>query len=103
MPLYHAAAMYMSLVMVHYWDSPVALGIGDRLLSSDMVLECLKYSGADAVALPPAIYEELSQVDEAVEVLSKLAWASVGGGMFAISGRPTHANVDRQPCRQSGR
>ncbi|KAK4447368.1 hypothetical protein QBC34DRAFT_440122 [Podospora aff. communis PSN243] len=83
MPLYHAAAMYMSLIMIHYWDTPAALGIGDRPLSSDMVLECLKYSHADAVVLPPAIYEELSQIDDAIDVLKGLSFAAFGGGTLA--------------------
>jgi len=79
-PLYHAAAMYMSLIMIHYWDTPAALGIGDRPLSSDMALECLKYSHADSVVLPPAIYEELSQIDDAIDVLKGLSFAAFGGG-----------------------
>ncbi|KAK0648487.1 hypothetical protein B0T16DRAFT_388706 [Cercophora newfieldiana] len=83
MPLYHAAAMYMSLTMIHYWDTPSALGIGDRPLSSDMALECLKYSHADAVVLPPAIYEELSQIDDAIDVLKGLSFAAFGGGNLA--------------------
>ena len=80
MPLYHAAGMYMSLLMTHYWDNTTVLGIGNRPLSSDMALECIKHSPADAVALPPAIYEELSQDPEAIAVLKKLSWVSFGGG-----------------------
>ncbi|KAK1830460.1 hypothetical protein QBC39DRAFT_434846 [Podospora conica] len=83
MPLYHAAAMYMSMVMTHYWDVPTALGIGTRPLSSDIVLECLKYSGSDAVNLPPAILEEMSQMEEATEALSGLSWVAFGGGNLA--------------------
>ncbi|KAK0610810.1 hypothetical protein B0T14DRAFT_593567 [Immersiella caudata] len=82
-PLCHAAAMYMTLIMTHYWETPSALGIGDRPLSSDMALECLKYSHADAVVLPPAIYEELSQIDDAIDVLKSLAFAGFGGGNLA--------------------
>lgn len=80
-PLYHAAAMYMSMIMTHYWDVPTALGIGNRPLTSNMVLECLKYSGSDAVILPPAIVEEMSQMDEAIEALPKLSWVGFCGGM----------------------
>ncbi|KAK5653701.1 hypothetical protein OQA88_8732 [Cercophora sp. LCS_1] len=80
MPLCHAAAMYMSMITMHYWDTPAVLGIGSRPLSSEMVLRYLKYSGADAVTLPPAIYEELSQDDDAVAVFKGLAWVGFGGG-----------------------
>jgi thioester reductase-like protein len=80
MPLYHAAALYVSLLMVHYWDLPVALGIGDRPLSSDMAVQCLKYADVDSVLLPPAILEELSQSKESVDVLKDLAYVTFGGG-----------------------
>jgi hypothetical protein len=84
--MYHAAAMYMSMMMIHYWDTPAVLGIGDRPLSSHTVLEVLKYSGADAVTLPPAIFEELSQSDEAIGALKGLTWAGFGGGKRPASG-----------------
>lgn len=83
MPLYHAAAMYTSLLMPHYWDVPVALGIGDRPLTADMVLKCLEYSDADSVFLPPAILEELSLSAGAVKALSELSWVAFGGGNLA--------------------
>lgn len=73
--------MYMTMIMTHYWDVPTALGIGNRPLTSNMVLECLKYSGSDAVILPPAIVEEMSQMDEAIEALPKLSWVGFCGGM----------------------
>jgi hypothetical protein len=72
--------MYMSLLMIHYWDVPAALGIGDRPLSADMVIECLKYTNADSVIVPPAILEELSQEKEDIDMLKKLAWVGFGGG-----------------------
>lgn len=55
-------------------------GIGDRPLSADMVVECLKYADVDSVVLPPTILEELSQSKEAVEQLKKLAFVGFGGG-----------------------
>jgi hypothetical protein len=72
--------MYGSLLMVHYWDVPAAFGIGDRPFSADMAQECLKYADVDAVILPPAILEELSQSQEAMDILSKLAYVGFGGG-----------------------
>ncbi|KAK4153775.1 hypothetical protein C8A00DRAFT_33460 [Chaetomidium leptoderma] len=80
MPLYHAAALYMSLLMVHYWDVPAAFGIGDRPLSADMVVECLECADVDSVLLPPAILEELSQSQASIDVLKKLSYVGFGGG-----------------------
>jgi hypothetical protein len=79
-PLYHAAALYMSLLMVHYWDVPAAFGIGDRPLSVDMVEECLKYADVDTIILPPALLEDLSQSQDSINALKKLAYVGFGGG-----------------------
>jgi hypothetical protein len=84
-PLFHAAALYVALLMVHYWDTPAALGIGDRPLSADMVIECLKYADSDSILLPPAILEELSQSKEAIEVLSKMSYVGFGGGKHPLT------------------
>ncbi|KAK3314006.1 hypothetical protein B0H66DRAFT_503806 [Apodospora peruviana] len=83
MPLYHAAGMYITLLLIHYWDTPVALGIGDRPISTDLTLECLRKADVDSVILPPAIVEEMAQSDDAIEVLSKLAYVGFGGGNLA--------------------
>lgn len=79
-PLYHAAALYLALLMIHYWDLPAAFGVGDRPLSADLALDCLKHAAVDSVLLPPAILEELSQGEESVDVLKKLAYVGFGGG-----------------------
>ena len=91
-PLFHASALYLSLIMIHYWDVPAALGIGDRPLSADMAVECLKHAEVDSVLLPPAILEELSQMQDAVEVLKRTSYVAFGGGKQrpreAASGNP---------------
>ena len=82
-PLYHAAALYLSLVMVHYWNVPAAFGIGNRPLSAEVAEDCLKYADVDAVVFPPAILEEMSQSKESMDVLKMLAYVGFGGGMHA--------------------
>ncbi|KAK3367615.1 hypothetical protein B0H63DRAFT_405312 [Podospora didyma] len=83
MPLCHAAGMFFSMMMMYYWDTPAVLGIGDRPLSSDIIMDCLEYSDADAVLLPPAILEELCQDDQSVAILKKLSAVGFGGGNLA--------------------
>ncbi|KAM7205204.1 hypothetical protein V8F20_003341 [Naviculisporaceae sp. PSN 640] len=83
MPLYHAAGMYLSLLLVHYWDTPVALGIPDRPISPDTIISCLRYNNCDSVIVPPATLEELSQDDNAINVLNKLEFVGFGGGNLA--------------------
>lgn len=83
MPLYHAAGMYLSLLLVHYWDTPVALGIPDRPIAPDMIINCLRYNDCDSVIVPPATLEELSQDENAINVLKKLTFVGFGGGNLA--------------------
>lgn len=90
MPLYHAAALYLSLLMVHYWDVPVALGIGDRPLTADMAVESLQYADVNSIVLPPAVLEELSQSQDSIDALSRLSYVGFGGGK---SNRPTSSAV----------
>ncbi|KAK3338121.1 LOW QUALITY PROTEIN: male sterility protein-domain-containing protein, partial [Neurospora tetraspora] len=82
-PLFHAAGMYLSMLMTHYWDTPGALGIGERPLSSDLVLDYIKYADVDGMVLPPALLEELSQDEEAIQALKKLNFVAFGGGNLA--------------------
>ncbi len=89
MPLFHAAALFISLMLVHYWDLPVALGIGDRPLSSDLVIDCLKNLDADAALLPPVLLEELSKDLETIKPLAKLSYVAFGGGETVFSYRRT--------------
>ncbi|KAL2115272.1 hypothetical protein VTJ04DRAFT_10935 [Mycothermus thermophilus] len=83
MPMYHAAGLYVSLAMIHYWDVPVVLGISGRPLTADLAVDCLKYSGADATLLPPSILEEMSTSNDAIAALKRLGWVGFGGGNLA--------------------
>lgn len=80
MPLFHAAALYVTVTATLFWDTPIGLSIPGRPLSSDLVLECLQNFGADGVILPPILLEELSQSKESMKVLSKLNMVAFGGG-----------------------
>lgn len=80
MPLYHAAALYIAFLMVHYWDVPASLGIADRPLSADMAIESMKYAEVDSAVLPPAILEELSHTQESTDILKRMSYVAFGGG-----------------------
>ena len=67
-------------MLIHYWDMPISLGIGDRPLSSELVVDCLENVDADAALLPPALLEELSQDPETIKPLAKLSYVAFGGG-----------------------
>ncbi|KAM4058812.1 male sterility protein [Hirsutella rhossiliensis] len=83
MPMFHAAAVYVFLSMAIFYGQPIALGIPERPLNSDLVIQCLAQSGADAALLPPSIMEELSHTEEGIETLRKLNFVSFGGGALS--------------------
>lgn len=68
-----------------YYGVPIALGIADRPLSADLVVESLKYVDVEAAVLPPAILEDMSLSDEAMKALAKLFAVAFGGGSYPLS------------------
>ncbi|EQK99859.1 Male sterility, NAD-binding protein [Ophiocordyceps sinensis CO18] len=83
MPMFHAAAVYVSLTMAVFYGQAIALGIPERPLNSELVIQCLAKSGADAALLPPSILEELSHSEEGIEMLRRLNFVSFGGGALS--------------------
>ncbi|KAI0908321.1 hypothetical protein F4823DRAFT_563991 [Ustulina deusta] len=83
MPLYHAAGLYSFLFSVLYFETPAALGLPDRPLSAESVVECLRHLDAQGTLLPPAILEDMSQVDSHIAALKKLSLVGFAGGNLA--------------------
>ncbi|KAJ0123869.1 nonribosomal peptide synthetase [Diaporthe amygdali] len=69
--------------MSMFWDTPVCLGIAERPLSSDLVVECLEKLDVQSTLLPPALIEDLSQSEEGLKSLTKLNVVAFGGGNLA--------------------
>ena len=80
MPFFHAAGIYTSFLISVYYTIPIALGIADRPISSDLVAESLKNLDVGTALLPPAILEDASLDDQAVTQLAKLDAVGLGGG-----------------------
>ncbi|KAI0450042.1 hypothetical protein F5B21DRAFT_447981 [Xylaria acuta] len=83
MPLFHAAGLYCFLVTALYFETPMALGLPDRPLSADSILESLNHLDVEGVMLPPAILEDMSQSDRYIEPLKKLNLVGFAGGNLA--------------------
>ncbi|KAI1762681.1 acetyl-CoA synthetase-like protein [Hypoxylon sp. FL1150] len=79
MPLFHAAAMYVFISFSIYWNIPMAFVNGDRLLSTDLVAECLEYADVESAILPPAILEAMSHNEDHIRLLAKLNIVTFGG------------------------
>ena len=80
MPLFHVAGLLCVVGMSLYWDRPIALGISEQPLSADLVVECLENLDVEAVFLPPAVIEDMSQTEEGTRALTKLNVVAFGGG-----------------------
>lgn len=83
MPLFHAAGSVVALCMAFYWETPLVLGIADRPLTGDLVVECLAHADVDSAFLPPAIIEDMSQTEEGSQALANLVAVCFGGGNLA--------------------
>lgn len=80
MPLFHMAGLLCVVGMSLFYDTPVCLGIAERPLSSDLVMECLEKLDVESALLPPAIIEEISQSEEGLDTLTRLNVVAFGGG-----------------------
>ena len=83
-PFFHAGGMQVFTNMTIGLDTPCVLPIADRPMTGELVLETLLHSGSDAAMLPSSILEELSQSEEGIQTLQKLAFVGFGGGTDAI-------------------
>ncbi|RYP00921.1 hypothetical protein DL765_010890 [Monosporascus sp. GIB2] len=91
MPLYHAAGLYLFMFSVMYCGLPVALGMGNRPLSADQVVQCLGNADVESCVLPPVILEEMSRDPEQIKSLSRLNIVAFGSGKYFA--RPTPHTV----------
>ncbi|KAK6827493.1 Non-canonical non-ribosomal peptide synthetase FUB8 [Apiospora arundinis] len=82
MPMFHAAGLYIGSLNSIYWDTPVALGMPDRPLTSELAKECLEHADVQGTLLPPAIVEEMSQYEDCIKVMQKLSFVGFGGGQL---------------------
>ncbi|KAI2602180.1 acetyl-CoA synthetase-like protein [Hypoxylon sp. NC1633] len=81
MPLFHAAGLYLFIVCALYWETPIALGLADRPLTTDLVVECLdNLPDVEGIVLPPVIMEDMSQNDDHIRALARLNLVAFGGG-----------------------
>ncbi|KAH8803002.1 hypothetical protein F5884DRAFT_683230 [Xylogone sp. PMI_703] len=80
MPLFHGAGFAGCVMFGIYGGVQIALGVTDRPLSSTLVIESLAHCGADSTLLSPSILEELSRMNNAIDLLGKLKMVVFGGG-----------------------
>lgn len=87
MPLFHSGALYGFIFYAIYWDTPVAFGIPDMILTSNLAMECLNHLDVEATVLPPSILEDMCHNEKCLSVLRKLKVVAFGGGRCHRRGR----------------
>ncbi len=81
MPLFHAAALFTFFHGSVYRGITSILGIAEKPLSVDLVVECLENVNFQAIFLPPSILEDASHSEDSMSKLSRLDMVVFGGGM----------------------
>ncbi|KAI1074775.1 hypothetical protein F5B20DRAFT_573887 [Whalleya microplaca] len=84
-PLFYAGGLYLFVVRAIYWGNPIALGIVERPLSLDLVVECLDHLDVDGILLPPVILEQMSRSPLYIQPLAKLKMVIFGGNFIINS------------------
>lgn len=83
MPLFHMAGLLCTVSVGLYWGTPVALGISDRPLTAELIVDTLNHVDVQAMLLAPAVIEDMSQTEEGIAALAKLNAVCFGGGNLA--------------------
>lgn len=83
MPLFHMAGLICTVSLAFYWDTPVVLGVAERPLTAELVIDSLNHADVQSMLLPPALIEDLSQSEEGIAALAKLKILAFGGGNLA--------------------
>lgn len=83
MPLFHMAGVICTVCTAFYWGTPVALSIGNRPATADLMVECLENMEVESAMLAPALIEDMSQTEEGVRALGRMKEVCFGGGNLA--------------------
>ncbi|KAL2803134.1 acetyl-CoA synthetase-like protein [Aspergillus granulosus] len=82
-PLFHTAGIMPTSLSAFYYNSPVLFRDPSVPLTGDNVVEWLQNSEAGYTLLPPAILEQMSRSQVALDELKKLHTVAFGGGPIA--------------------
>ncbi|KAL4864056.1 hypothetical protein BDV12DRAFT_205954 [Aspergillus spectabilis] len=82
-PLFHTAGIMPTTLSTFYYSSPTLFRDSSVPLTSDNIVEWLQNSGAGYTLLPPAILEQMSRSQMALDELKKLHAVAFGGGPIA--------------------
>ncbi|RAL16167.1 acetyl-CoA synthetase-like protein [Aspergillus homomorphus CBS 101889] len=87
-PLFHTAGIMPTTLMAFYYNAPIAFRDPSLPITGDNIVEWLQNTGAGWTLMPPAILEQMSRSQVAIDELKKLHAVGFAGGPVA----PTPAN-----------
>ncbi|KAJ5930540.1 acetyl-CoA synthetase-like protein [Penicillium verhagenii] len=82
-PLFHTAGIAPTVLSGFYYNTPLIFRDPSVPLTGDNVVEWLQNSGATYTVLPPAILEQMSRSQVALDEMKKLQVVAFGGGPIA--------------------
>ncbi|KAH8903924.1 putative NRPS-like enzyme [Coniochaeta sp. PMI_546] len=80
MPLFHAAGLYVFMVLTLHMEKTCALPIAEQPMSSDIIQQSILCSKSDGAVMPSSVLDEVGRSEEGIVVLKKLAFVAFGGG-----------------------
>ncbi|PYH46069.1 acetyl-CoA synthetase-like protein [Aspergillus saccharolyticus JOP 1030-1] len=82
-PLFHTGGIAPTILMAFYYNAAIAFRDPSVPITGDNVVEWLRNTGAGWTLIPPAILEQMSRSDVAVQELKKLHAVGFAGGPIA--------------------
>ncbi|PYI35269.1 acetyl-CoA synthetase-like protein [Aspergillus indologenus CBS 114.80] len=82
-PLFHTAGIAPTILMAFYYDAPIAFRDPSVPITGDNVVDWLQNTDAGFTLLPPAVLEQMSRSEIAIEELKKLHAVGFAGGPVA--------------------
>lgn len=84
MPLFHAAGIMLTTLCAFYYNTTIVFRDPSRPITGDNVAKWLQNSNPGWTAIPPAILDQMSQSDEAMNELKRLHIVAFGGGQLRL-------------------
>jgi acyl-CoA synthetase (AMP-forming)/AMP-acid ligase II len=84
-PLFHAGGLFITTLCAFFYNSPVAFRPPNSPVTDDNILEWLQNCDVGWTIIPPAILDQMSRSQKAIDQLKKLHAVGFGGGKIPIT------------------
>lgn len=102
MPLFHAAGLYVFMILTLYMGKTCALPLADQPMSPSIIRRSISCSESDAAIMPSSVLDEVGRTEEGIVVLRRLAYVAFGGGSLPTDIGNTLAEKGVRLCNAIG-